>query len=171
MGDVRLDKHGRIDRTHLLTSTGNTKKDARVLSIYELRNLSKQERREMLLSEYIFKKKDEKERDRKLPKQYENKTIWVEITDEDQIEMLFGGIAPACMETKSDYRFFLKRNNILLCNVDQLEIDKKKLIKDNESNFSNYLRKNPSLSWEWVETRTFYEIQQIVDANFSKNNK
>lgn len=169
MSEIRLDKFGRPDRTHLLTSTGNTKRDARVPSIYELRNFSKQERRDLLLSEYIFKKKDEKDRDRKLPKQYENKILWVEITDEDQIEMLFANIAPALMDVKGDYRFFLKRNNNLLCNVEQLENDKKKLIKDNESNFSDYLRKNPALSWGWVETRTFYEIQQIVDANFKKN--
>ena len=170
MTDVRTDKFGRPDRTHLLTSTGNTKKDARVLSIYELRNLSKQERREMLLSEYIFKKCDEKDRPRTLNKQYENKTVWVEITDEDQIESLFNNIAPVQVENKGDYRFFLKRSNILFCNVEKLEQDKQKLIKDNESNFNTYLRKNPKLSWDWVNTRTFYEIQQIVESKeFLKN--
>ena len=168
MSEIRVDKYGRPDRTHLLTTTGNTKKDARVLSIYELRNLSKQERRDLLISEYIFKIKDEKDRPRKLPKQYENKAVWVEITDEEQIDKLFSALSFVAVENKTEYRFFLKRSNLLLCTVEELEANKEKMIKDNEANFSAYLRKNTALSWAWVNSRTFYEIQQIVELNFVK---
>ncbi len=163
MAEVRKDKYGRPDRTHLLSvSTANAEPNPRMIPMTVLRNMSKAERRALLATEYVFQKLDEKGRERKLDKKFE-KEPWTEIKDHDLIKEVFIHVAADKLDNIDDYRFFVTKNCPILNDVKDMVAKKAELINNNSAAINEALIKNKTWSRAYIEAMTFYEVEAIIE--------
>lgn len=162
MAEVRRDKHGRPDRTHLLATSGSDVKNPRMLPITVLRDMSKVERRALLVTEYVHTIFDEKGRERKIDKKYE-KEPWIELKDQELIKKVFIHVAANKLDFIDDHRFFVTKNCPILNDVEDLVAKKKELLDKNIDVIKDAMIKNKSWSMESIEAKTFYEVEAIIN--------
>jgi hypothetical protein len=169
MSEVRRDKYGRPDRTHLLSSSGTLKENPRRLPLTVYRDMSKEERRAMLATEHIQLRIDAKGKEVRIDKKFLNTDIWVELTEYETVKAVFGSVEPDKVSNFDDYRFFVAKNSPLLLDVKVMEEEKMALIKANDKAINAALIKNKTWSRAMLENKTLYEIKTIVETyNTSK---
>lgn len=163
MAEVRKDKYGRPDRTHLLsTSSANDQVNPRMIPATVLKNMSKEERRALLATEYVFQIVDEKGRQRQLDKKF-LKEPWIELKEPELIKEVFIHVAADKLNYIEDYRFFVTKNCPILNDVKDMVKKKAELIAANKDAINEALIRNKTWSHSTIESKTFYEVEAIVE--------
>ena len=126
-------------------------------------NEAEQKAKELANDRVRIAKEDENGKKKTIPKQYLNKKIWTEVTDEEVFKHIYSRSEQFCLEIFDSFWYFVKVNNKKFNNVPEYIAEKIKIMTENEKLIEKITKKKV-VTLQEVETMTIFELKDFIET-------